>query len=138
MHKSVLVVEDEFLIAMDIQLLLERRRWSVLGIAATVEKALELLAHDLPAVATRCHPKGRLRNTRGRGAARAEHTPRRGKRLQQPGAYRRRNPGRSAQCRRSYRGAPPTDSFGLHSGICNEATSSHAEGLFLSRGTASP
>lgn len=51
MHKSVLVVEDEFLIAMDIQLLLERRGWSVLGIAATVEKALELLAHDLPAVA---------------------------------------------------------------------------------------
>lgn len=38
MHQSVLVVEDEFLIAMDIQLLLERRGWSVLGIAATVEK----------------------------------------------------------------------------------------------------
>jgi DNA-binding response OmpR family regulator len=51
MHKTVLLVEDEFLIAMDLKLLLERRGWSVLGPAATVEEALGLLDDELPAVA---------------------------------------------------------------------------------------
>ncbi|WP_018236854.1 response regulator [Ensifer sp. BR816] len=51
MHKTVLIVEDEFLIAMDLKLLLERRGWRVLGPAATVEEALELLGDELPAVA---------------------------------------------------------------------------------------
>ncbi|WEJ12274.1 response regulator (plasmid) [Sinorhizobium sp. K101] len=51
MHKAVLVVEDEFLIAMDLKLLLESRGWRVLGPAATVKEALRLLSDELPAVA---------------------------------------------------------------------------------------
>ena len=51
MRKTVLIVEDEFLIAMDLKLLLEGRGWCVLGPAATVEEALELLDDELPAVA---------------------------------------------------------------------------------------
>ncbi|WEX74577.1 response regulator [Sinorhizobium numidicum] len=51
MRKTVLIVEDEFLIAIDLKLLLERRGWCVLGPAATVEEALELLDDELPAVA---------------------------------------------------------------------------------------
>jgi DNA-binding response OmpR family regulator len=48
----VLVVEDEFLIAMDLELLLERHGWRVLGPAATVAAALRLLEEDeRPAVA---------------------------------------------------------------------------------------
>ena len=39
----VLVVEDEFLIAMDLECLLERHGWRVLGPAATVAAALRLL-----------------------------------------------------------------------------------------------
>ncbi|MBP1882496.1 response regulator [Sinorhizobium mexicanum] len=51
MQKTVLIVEDEFLIAMDLKLLLEQRGWCVLGPAATVGEALELLSDELPAVA---------------------------------------------------------------------------------------
>jgi len=50
-RKTVLVVEDEFLIAMDLTLLLERRGWYVLGPAATVDEALRLLDDERPAVA---------------------------------------------------------------------------------------
>ena len=39
----VLVAEDEFLIAMDLELLLEGHGWRVLGPAATVAEALRLL-----------------------------------------------------------------------------------------------
>ena len=42
--RLVLVVEDEFLIAMDLELLLQRHGWRVLGPAATVDEALRLLA----------------------------------------------------------------------------------------------
>jgi DNA-binding response OmpR family regulator len=42
----VLVVEDEFLIAMDLGLLLEGRGYRVLGPAATVAEALRLLDGD--------------------------------------------------------------------------------------------
>ena len=41
--RLVLVVEDEFLIAMDLELLLRRHGWRVLGPAATVDQALRLL-----------------------------------------------------------------------------------------------
>ena len=41
--RLVLVVEDEFLIAMDLELLLQRHGWRVLGPAATVDQALRLL-----------------------------------------------------------------------------------------------
>lgn len=51
MHKTVLVMDDEFLIAMDLQLLLERHGWCVLETAATVKEALEFLAREVPAVA---------------------------------------------------------------------------------------
>jgi DNA-binding NtrC family response regulator len=51
MHKTVLIVEDEFLIAIDLKLLPERRGWHVLGPAATVEEALGLLDDEFPAVA---------------------------------------------------------------------------------------
>jgi CheY-like chemotaxis protein len=47
----VLVVEDEFLIALDLELLLQRRGWRVLGPAATVAEALQLLAGRMPDVA---------------------------------------------------------------------------------------
>jgi DNA-binding response OmpR family regulator len=46
-----LVVEDEFLIALDLGLLLERHGWHVLGPAATVEEALCLLDRETPDVA---------------------------------------------------------------------------------------
>lgn len=51
MRKTMLVVEDESLIAMDLELLLERHGWRVLGPAATVDDALRLLDDELPAVA---------------------------------------------------------------------------------------
>jgi two-component system, response regulator PdtaR len=47
----VLVVEDEFLIAMDLELLLGQNGWRVLGPAPTVEVALELLNEEIPDVA---------------------------------------------------------------------------------------
>ena len=51
MPKTVLVVEDEFLIALDHALLLERAGWHVLGPAATIAEALRLLEEERPAVA---------------------------------------------------------------------------------------
>ena len=51
MQKTVLVVEDEFLIAMDLQVLLERHGWRVMGPVATVQGALRLLEDELPSVA---------------------------------------------------------------------------------------
>lgn len=51
MQKTVLIVEDEFLIAMDLQLMLERHAWRVIGPAATVKEALALLEIELPSVA---------------------------------------------------------------------------------------
>ena len=49
--RVVLVVEDEFLIAMDLELLLQRHGWRVLGPAATVAEALRLLRGETPDVA---------------------------------------------------------------------------------------
>ena len=51
MQKTVLIVEDEFLIAMDLKLLLEVHRWRVMGPVATVQGALRLLEEELPSVA---------------------------------------------------------------------------------------
>lgn len=51
MQKVVLIVEDEFLIAMDLQTLLERAGWRVLGPAASVKSALRLIEKELPSVA---------------------------------------------------------------------------------------
>ena len=51
MRKTVLVVEDEFLIPLDLALLLESGGWCVLGPAATTDEALRLLDDERPAVA---------------------------------------------------------------------------------------
>ena len=50
--RLVLVVEDEILIAMDLELLLQRNGWRVLGPAATVAEALWLLQGETPDVAS--------------------------------------------------------------------------------------
>jgi CheY-like chemotaxis protein len=49
--RLVLVVEDEFLIALDLEQLLRRHGWRVLGPAATVDQALRLLRGETPDVA---------------------------------------------------------------------------------------
>ncbi|MBS7707857.1 response regulator [Chelatococcus asaccharovorans] len=51
MQKSVLIVEDDFFIAGDLQLMLEAEGWLVIGPAASVKAALRLLQEELPAVA---------------------------------------------------------------------------------------
>lgn len=51
MAKTVLIVEDEFLIAQDLQLMLEARGWRVMGPVASVKGALRLLEDELPSVA---------------------------------------------------------------------------------------
>ncbi len=51
MQKSVLVVEDEFLVAMDLQMMLERSGWRVVGPVASVDAALRLLDDEAPLVA---------------------------------------------------------------------------------------
>ena len=47
----VLVVEDEFLLAMELEALLEQRGCRVLGPVATIDQALAVLARHRPAVA---------------------------------------------------------------------------------------
>jgi DNA-binding LytR/AlgR family response regulator len=47
----VLVVEDEFLLAMELETLLEQRGCRVLGPVGTIDRALAVLAHHRPAVA---------------------------------------------------------------------------------------
>ena len=47
----VLIVEDEFLIALDLQLQAEENGWRVLGPVGSVEEALALLAETRPDVA---------------------------------------------------------------------------------------
>ena len=49
--QSVLVVEDEFLIAMDLEQLLTTNGWRVLGPVATVAAALHIVEQDRPDVA---------------------------------------------------------------------------------------
>ncbi|WP_376091670.1 response regulator [Roseomonas sp. CCTCC AB2023176] len=51
MPKTVLIVEDEYLIATDIQRLLESRGWRVMGPVPSVRAALRLLEGELPSVA---------------------------------------------------------------------------------------
>lgn len=51
MAQSVLIVEDEYLIAMQLQLMLESLGWLVIGPASSVTEALGLLEQDLPSVA---------------------------------------------------------------------------------------
>ncbi|MDG4874117.1 response regulator [Mesorhizobium sp. WSM4935] len=51
MQKTVLIVEDEFLIAMDLKAMLERRDWRVMGPVPSVAAALKLLEIEVPSVA---------------------------------------------------------------------------------------
>lgn len=51
MQKTILIVEDEFIIAMDLKVMLERQGWRVLGPVARVAHALRLLEDELPTVA---------------------------------------------------------------------------------------
>jgi DNA-binding response OmpR family regulator len=51
LQKTVLIVEDEFLIAMDLKLMLEQQGWRVMGPAATVRETLRLLENKSPTVA---------------------------------------------------------------------------------------
>ncbi|WP_353843393.1 hypothetical protein [Mesorhizobium sp.] len=51
MQKTVLIVEDEFLMAMDLKLLLEHHGWRVIGPVATVRDALRLLEDEVTTVA---------------------------------------------------------------------------------------
>ncbi|TIV61321.1 response regulator [Mesorhizobium sp.] len=51
MQKTVLIVEDEFLIAMDLKSMLERRGWRVIGPVASVTAAALLLERERPSVA---------------------------------------------------------------------------------------
>ncbi|RWD61069.1 response regulator, partial [Mesorhizobium sp.] len=51
MQKSILIVEDEFIIAMDLKAMLERLGWRVLGPVPRVAQALRLLEDELPTVA---------------------------------------------------------------------------------------
>ncbi|MCA1654429.1 MAG: response regulator [Sphingomicrobium sp.] len=51
MRKTMLIVEDEFMIAMDLQLMLERHGWQVMGPVGTVADALALVNEQLPSAA---------------------------------------------------------------------------------------
>lgn len=51
MSRTILVGEDEFLIALDITQLLESHGWVVIGPAPSVKVALDLLASGLPSAA---------------------------------------------------------------------------------------
>lgn len=51
MQKTILIVEDEFIIAMDLKVMLERLGWRVLGPVPKVANALRLLEDELPTLA---------------------------------------------------------------------------------------
>lgn len=51
MQKTILIIEDEFIIAMDLKVMLERLGWRVLGPVPRVAQALRLLEDELPTVA---------------------------------------------------------------------------------------
>lgn len=51
MKKTVLIVEDEYLIAMDLRLWVEGRGWRAIGPVATVNAALRLIEDELPSAA---------------------------------------------------------------------------------------
>jgi DNA-binding response OmpR family regulator len=50
-QKTVLIVEDQFLLAMDLSHTCEEDGWQVLGPVASVQAALQLLEQQLPAAA---------------------------------------------------------------------------------------
>jgi len=71
----VLIVEDEFLIAMDLKLMLEAEGWDVIGPVATVRGALSLLDDGPPSVALLDVNLGNEPVTAVAGALRARSIP---------------------------------------------------------------
>lgn len=51
MPKTILVVEDEYLVAAELQMILEDHGFRVMGPAASVRSALDLLDEEVPSVA---------------------------------------------------------------------------------------
>lgn len=51
MQKAALIVEDEWLVAMDIKGMMEVLGWRIIGPATSVEVAMTLIEHEEPAVA---------------------------------------------------------------------------------------
>jgi len=49
--RTVLIVEDEYLLALGLQIILEQDGWRVLGPAGSVGDALALLRQELPQIA---------------------------------------------------------------------------------------
>src|SRR6266542_483319 len=61
MNKKILIVEDEFIVADDLQLTLERAGFHVEGIAASVPEAREMIKKKKPGlVLLDIHLKGKL------------------------------------------------------------------------------
>jgi response regulator of citrate/malate metabolism len=61
MSKKILIVEDEFIVANDLSIILENASYDVCGIADSVEEARELIARYQPQlVLLDIHLKGRL------------------------------------------------------------------------------
>ena len=77
--RRILIVEDEFLLAMELELLLQQRGCLVLGPASSVDRALALIDGEPPDAASRHQPQGGAGDAgrRGadgaRGAVRADH-----------------------------------------------------------------
>jgi two-component system, response regulator PdtaR len=49
--KTILIIEDEGLIALDLEFMLQENGWRVIGPAASVKQALALMAVEMPLVA---------------------------------------------------------------------------------------
>jgi len=61
MKKEILIVEDEFIVANDLRLTLEKADYSVCGIAASVDEAREIIKKEKPSLALLdIHLKGKL------------------------------------------------------------------------------
>ena len=103
MPRTVLIVEDEFLIALDLTLLLEGRGWSVLGPVASVEAALRLLNKETPAVALLdVNLTDGAGDIGGRSIAGPQRTFCDGKRTQPARGCRRQCADRSSKCRQAH------------------------------------
>ena len=50
MRRKILIVEDEFIVANDLQLILEGHGYKVTGIASSMTEALELIDDDKPEI----------------------------------------------------------------------------------------
>lgn len=61
MHKKILIIEDEFIVANDLRLTLEKGGYQVCGIASSVKEANEIISQQKPTIALLdIHLKGKL------------------------------------------------------------------------------